>query len=160
MTKTAAPRDAPEVRHFVEQLALSLVKMGFPPMPARVWAFMISHEADTVTPGEISAHLEVSPAAVSGALRYLVQMGLTSRVVGVPGSRRQHYQVTADMWADAFIARQSALTEFSDIIEGGIEILGADSEAGQRVAEIRDFFQYIAEELPRLLEEWRAKRKS
>ncbi|NLE80110.1 MAG: MarR family transcriptional regulator [Rhodococcus sp.] len=153
----AQSADPDELRHFVEQLSLVLVAMGFPPMPARVWAAMMADEAETTTPGELSTGLNVSPAAISGALRYLGQVGLIERVP-MPGSRRQHYSVSAEMWTESFMKRQSALGEFSKVAEQGLGILGEHSVAGERIAEVRDFFDFIAGEMPRMLEEWRASR--
>ena len=76
----------------------------------------------------------------------------------MPGSRRQHYSVSAEMWTESFMKRQSALGEFSKVAEQGLGILGEHSVAGERIAEVRDFFDFIAGEMPRMLEEWRASR--
>lgn len=149
--------DPDDLRHFVEQLSLVLVSMGIPPMPARVWAAMMADEAETVTPGELGDSLNVSPAAISGALRYLLQVSLIERVP-TPGSRRQHYSVSADRWTDAFMKRQDALAEFSTVAAKGIELLGEHTVAGDRISEVRDFFDFISGEMPRLLEEWRARK--
>ncbi|MFD4366053.1 GbsR/MarR family transcriptional regulator [Rhodococcus sp. NPDC058521] len=153
---TRAP-DPDDLRHFVEQLSMVLVSMGFPPMPARVWAAMMSDQSDTITPGELATSLGVSPAAISGAVRYLLQVSLIERVPA-PGSRRQHYRVSADMWANAFVKRQSVLVEFSEVASHGVEILGENTLAAHRITAIRDFFDYFAGEMPRLLEAWRANR--
>lgn len=158
MSTESQPTLPDELRHFIEQMSMVLVSMGFPPMPARVWAAMMADNADTVTPGRVGERLDVSPAAISGAFRYLRQVGLVERVPA-PGSRRQHYRVSAEMWTDSFIKRQSALAEFSDVATAGVELLGETTAAGERIAEIRDFFDFIAARMPQLLEEWRAQRK-
>src|SRR5215207_4495246 len=46
-------RDPVEVRHFIERLSLMFVEMGFPPMPARVWATMMCADEDVLTPGDL-----------------------------------------------------------------------------------------------------------
>ncbi|QNG19707.1 MarR family transcriptional regulator [Rhodococcus triatomae] len=148
-----------DVRQFIEQLAMVLVSMGFPPMPARAWAAMMSSDADTTTPGELSERLGVSPAAVSGAVNYLLQVGLIERVA-VPGSRRRHYRVSVELWANAFERRQRALGRFSALAGEGIAMLGADSPSGRRIAEVRDFFDYVSERMPRLLAQWREERRA
>ena len=53
---------------------------------------------------ELAAQLNVSPAAISGAVRYLIQVGLTSRE-REPGSRRDVFRVHEDAWYDAAIRR-------------------------------------------------------
>jgi hypothetical protein len=41
----------------------------------------------------------------------------------------------------------------------GVEALGADTPAGARMAESTAFFEFLQEELPALLERWRARRR-
>jgi hypothetical protein len=150
-------RDPARVRHFIEQLALVLGDMGMPPMPARVWAAAMASDEHTVTPGDLADRLGVSPAAISGAVRYLVQVGLLQRVA-VPGSRRQHYAASPDLWYETFANRQAVLSAFSRIAAEGVDALGPRTPAGQRIGEIRDFFDFMAAELPGLLNRWRAHR--
>lgn len=157
-TRTVA-RDPVEVRQFIERLSLLLSDMGVPPMPARVWATMMSADEDTLTPGDLAQRLNVSPAAVSGAVRYLLQIGLLERV-GIPGSRRQHYRVPMGLWHQAFMHREQALKNFSAVAAEGIRTLGPKTPAGARMAEIHDFFEFLAEALPKLLADWRTQYES
>jgi hypothetical protein len=48
-------------------------------MPARVVAYVLAEVSDRSTAGDIAAGLRVSPAAISGAVRYLVQAGLLGK---------------------------------------------------------------------------------
>ena len=153
--KTRTARDPVEVRHFIERLSLLLTDMGLPPMPARVWATMMSADEDTLTPGDLAQRLGVSPAAISGAIRYLLQIELLERV-GIPGSRRQHYRVPMGLWHQAFMHREQALKAFSAVAAEGVKTLGTNTPAGARMAEIHDFFEFLAEALPKLLADWRA----
>jgi hypothetical protein len=148
-----------KIRHFVERLALVLADMGLPTMAARVWVAALTAESDTVTAGEIGKRLEVSPAAVSGAVQYLLQVGLLKRVA-TPGSRRQHFSADTDQWADMFLSRQRGLKEFAAIADQGVALVGPGTLAGGRIGEIRDFFEYLAEEMPRMLEHWLARPRS
>lgn len=157
MAATARRRDATKVREFVEQLALVLTEMGFPPMPARVWAAAMCSDEDTLTPGDLAERLEVSPAAISGAVRYLLQVALMERVA-VPGSRRQHYRVPVGLWYEAFANRDAVMARFSQVTEYGVGVLGAATPAGARIAEIRDFFGFVAVEMPKLLARWQVER--
>lgn len=145
-----------EVRHFIERLTMVLVGLGMPPMPSRVWVASMLADGDTVTSGEIGERLGVSPAAISGAVKYLLQVGLLERVA-VPGSRRQHFRADANQWADTFLARRHGMEEFTAIASDGVALLGPDSVPGTRMAELRDFFDYLAGEIPRLVESWLAR---
>ncbi|MFI7163503.1 GbsR/MarR family transcriptional regulator [Rhodococcus erythropolis] len=158
MTDTSHTVAPDESRHYVERLSLVLSDMGFPPMPARVWAALMTSETPSSTPGDLGSRLGVSPAAISGAVRYLQQVGLIERVA-VPGSRRQHYCVSVDMWADAFVTKQSSLYQVSAVADEGIRVLGEGTTAGDRMEDLRDFFDFMAAEMPRMLADWRSQRK-
>jgi hypothetical protein len=40
----------------------------------------------------------------------------------------------------------------------GVKAVGPDTAAGARLEETRAFFEYLLQEIPRLLERWRARR--
>ena len=56
-------------------------------MPARVFAALLFCDAGGLTSAELTELRSVSPAAISGAVRYLSQLGFISRD-RKPGSRR------------------------------------------------------------------------
>lgn len=66
--------------------------------PARVFAYVLADDAERYTAGELAAGLRVSPAAISGAVRTLVQAGLLGKE-REPGSRSESYRVYDDVWA-------------------------------------------------------------
>ena len=65
----------PRRPRFVEHFALLLDEAGVPRMPARVFAAILADDAGRLTAGELAERLQVSPAAISGAVRYLTQAG-------------------------------------------------------------------------------------
>ena len=64
-------------------------------MPARVFAAILTADDGRCTAAELAGTLGVSPAAVSGAVRYLMQLGLVRRERD-PGERRDHYRISSD----------------------------------------------------------------
>ena len=76
----AAPaRDPAAVRQFIERFASLLADSGMPRMPARIFVALLTADTSSLTADELAGLLQVSPAAVSGGVRYLVQVGLVSR---------------------------------------------------------------------------------
>ena len=63
--------DPSEVDRYVERFAINLVEAGLPRMPSRVFAALLVSEEGKLTAAELAKQLQVSPAAVSGAVRYL-----------------------------------------------------------------------------------------
>jgi DNA-binding transcriptional regulator GbsR (MarR family) len=151
-------RDEAAVRRFIEGFAAALADGGVPRMPARVFAALLATDSGRLTAAELAERLEVSPAAISGAVRYLTQVALVSRE-REPGSRRDSYRVLNDLWYEAVLRREPLLARWERSMREGVRALGADTPAGARMAESTAFFEFLQEELPALLERWRARRR-
>ena len=111
---------------YLERFASVLVAAGIPPMPARVFVALLVADAGRLTAAELAEVLRVSPAAVSGAVRYLTQLGLVHKE-RVPGSRRDYYRMPDDPWTDMFRLRDQVLQRWAALIREGIDLLGADT---------------------------------
>ena len=101
--------------------------------------------------------LHVSAAAISGAVRYLVQVGLASREAE-PGSRREHYRVHSETWYEAIARKDQVLDRCERSLREGLEVVGRETHAGARIAETLAFFEFMQTELPAMLERWRARK--
>jgi len=150
-------REEEAVRRYVERLALVLTQLGIPRMAARVFAALVVTDDSRLTAAQLAENLQVSPAAVSGAVRYLEQVGLVARE-REPGERRDHYRVYDDMWFASMRKRDRLMEMWRDTAEEGIDAVGAGTPAGKRLAEMRDFLSFIIKELPRLFERWERER--
>jgi DNA-binding transcriptional regulator GbsR (MarR family) len=146
------------VSQFVEKFAAVLTETGFPRMPARLFAALLASDSGTMTARELAGLLRISPAAISGAVRYLTQVNLVSRE-HAPGSRREHYRVHSDVWYEAMARRDRVLSRCEQSLRDGIELLGRDTGAGARMAETLAFFEFIQAELHSLLARWRERKR-
>lgn len=153
------PREADAVLRFVERFALDLTGAGVPRMAARVFASLLVAEEGRRTAGELAEALEVSPAAVSGAVRYLVQIKLVARERS-PGERRDHYRVIDDLWYASIMNRDAELMSWERTLADGVIAVGADTRAGLRLDETRQFFEFLRGEIPELMQKWRRLRRS
>jgi len=152
-------RDEEAVRHFVERVALLFADWGFPRMAARVLFALMTADEPGLTAPELAARLEVSPAAISGAVRYLGQIGFVLRE-GIPGSRRDRYRLRDHTW----YAGTATAVQFYDLLisaadDAVVPLGGPDTPAGERVAEMRDFFAFVRGAMPGLLAQWEASRQ-
>lgn len=150
-----ADKTADDLARFVERFALLLVDSGVPRMPARVFGALLVAEEGKLTAGALAEMLQVSPAAISGAVRYLAQVGLAVRARD-PGERRDHYEVTDDLWYEAYANRDKQLEQWATLMSEGVQIVGTDSRAGARLDQSRQFFDFLRGELPTLMDRWRA----
>jgi len=157
MAQNSIGRDEKAVVRFVEDLASALMEMGVPRMPARVFAALLTTDSGRLTAAELATNLQVSPAAVSGAVRYLIQIGMARRE-SEPGSRRHYYRAPDDVWDEVIGIRDHLMARWTGILREGVDVLGAGTPAGERVAESVRFFEFVSSELPSVIGRWRERR--
>src|SRR6202162_2383214 len=93
---------------YTERSTSFMAAAGMPPMPSRVFVALMVTDSGRLTAAELAEMLRISPAAVSGAVRYLIQLGLVHKE-RVPGSRRDYYRMPDDVWSDMFRLRDQVM---------------------------------------------------
>ena len=144
---------------YIERFASVLVSAGFPPMPARVFVALMVTDSGRLSAAELAGVLRISPAAVSGGVRYLIQLGLVHKE-RVPGSRRDYYRMPGNMWDDMLRMRDQVMSRWTALVREGIDLVGADTPAGERMAEQADFLEFATKELGQVLGRWQEHRAS
>ena len=158
VARSTARRDPEAVLRFIERFAADLVEAGMARMPARIFAALLATDSGRLTSAEISELLQVSPAAISGAVRYLTQLNLVGRE-RERGSRRDYYRVRDGLWLEVIGRRDQIFSRLESSIRAGMSALGPDTPAGARMAETIDFFEFLQDELPKLLDRWKTARR-
>jgi DNA-binding transcriptional regulator GbsR (MarR family) len=143
------------VRRFVERFGLLLADAGMPRTAARAFACVLAEDSGRLTAGELTERLGVSPAAISGAVRYLTQAGLLIRG-REPGERRDHYAVHEDVWSDMYLQRMQLLEQWDRALADAVELLAPDRAAARRLTQTREFFAFLHGEVPGIIDRWRA----
>lgn len=155
--KTSSDGDDQAVSRFVERFAGELVEAGMQRMASRVFAALLVSESASMTSAELVERLRISPAAVSGAVRYLNQVGMVSRERD-PGSRRDRYVLHNEVWYETITRRDQVLTRWEKVLRDGAESLGPDTAAGRRTAETAEFFEFLQEEMLGMMDRWRERK--
>lgn len=150
-----AGRDPQAVARFVEEFGAVLSEAGLPRMPSRVLACLMASERGELTAAALAERLQISPAAVSGAIKYLIQVRLVTRG-RQPDSRRDLYRVQQNVWYESLLDRNQMLRHWGQILDTGINAVGPDSEAGDRLSESAEFLEFLRNELDGMVERWNA----
>ncbi|MDX6331778.1 MAG: hypothetical protein QOI83_4161 [Streptomycetaceae bacterium] len=151
-----AAQENPEAVTFVERFAAEMVEAGMQRMPARIFTALLASEEGALTSAELGERLQISPAAVSGAVRYLAQVGMVSRE-REPGSRRERYRV-GDQWYESISNRNQLLARWENALQAGAAAVGPGTAAGHRLAETAEFFAFMQKELLDMMDRWREHR--
>jgi predicted transcriptional regulator len=138
---------------FIERFAAVLVTAGFPPMPARVFTALLVADSGRLSSAELTELLRISPAAVSGAVRYLAGLGLVHKE-RVPGSRREYYRMPADIWHQVMTMRAQVLARWTALLKEGTDLVGPDTRAGRRMTGHAAYFEFLAAEMPAVFARW------
>ncbi|MEU8887004.1 MarR family transcriptional regulator [Streptomyces sp. NPDC048442] len=145
------------VSRFVERFASELTEAGMQRMASRVFAALLASDKGALSSTELAEQLRISPAAVSGAVRYLTHVSMIRRE-REPGTRRDLYRLHDELWYETFGRRDQVMVRWEAVLLEGAESLGPDTPAGRRIAESADFFAFVQKEIPLMMDRWRAHR--
>jgi DNA-binding transcriptional regulator GbsR (MarR family) len=143
---------------FVERLGAALTSAGLARLPSRIFAAVLVDEDGRMTAAEIGEALGVSPAAVSGAVKYLDGVGMVRRE-RERGSRRDVFVVDDEAWHDTLLQADNIYRPMITALGQGIEDLGPADPARTRLIVSREFLQFILEELHGINDRWAARRR-
>jgi len=144
---------------FIEGFALKLNESGMQRMSARVFAALLVAPGGGLTAREIAETLGVSAGAVSGATSYLTRMGLVERT-RTPRERVDRYDVHGTSWAEHMATETELFYTLASWLDKGASAVADDADAVDRLETTRDFFAFMAAEMPRLVERWQKSQRA
>ena len=142
-----------ERTHFVERMGGALTSAGLARLPSRIFSALLIDEDGRMTAAEIGATLGVSPAAVSGAVRYLDGVGMVRRE-RERGSRRDIFVVDDDAWHDTLLKADQIYAPMQTALRRALESLSPADPAYRRLRLSHEFLIFMLEELDSINERW------
>ncbi|CAM3270866.1 helix-turn-helix domain-containing protein [Stackebrandtia soli] len=143
-------RDPKTVYAFQERLAEVVIATGSPRMVARVLSCLCTTDAGSLTSAELVRRLQVSPAAVSTAVRWAENQGLIVREHEARG--RQRYTVDRNIGHRSILVSVRSNELLAELSREGAAILGPDTPAGIRLDKLGTFLALISRDLEESLE--------
>lgn len=144
--------------HFIERMGGALTSAGLARLPSRIFAALLVDDDGRMTAAEIAQALQVSPAAVSGAVRYLDGLGMVRRE-REPGSRRDVFVVDDDAWHDTLMRADQIYAPMQAALNRALDVLPPDDPAHRRLRLSREFLAFMLEEMGSMSERWAARVK-
>ncbi|WP_426244412.1 GbsR/MarR family transcriptional regulator [Nocardioides sp. LHG3406-4] len=149
------PRDPAE--QFIERMGGALTNAGLPRLPSRVFAALCVDEDGRMTAAELGETLEVSPAAVSGAVKFLAQIHFVHRE-RERGSRRDVYVVDDDALHSALLSKDTLYAPMFVALDDAVDGLEAGSDARHRLMLMREFLAFVDTEMTSMATRWEKRR--
>jgi DNA-binding transcriptional regulator GbsR (MarR family) len=142
---------------YVERMGAALTAAGLQRLPSRVFAALTADEDGRMTSSELVEALGVSPASVSGAVRYLTQIGFVHRE-RERGSRRDVYVVDDDAWLQAMLREDQLYAPMIAALEDAVAHLDRGSPPYRRLLLMKEFLVFVGTEMEGIAERWLAHR--
>ena len=155
------PHDTHVSDQFVHDYGEAYHQFGLPRLMGHIVAVLLT-EAEIQSLDDITGRLQVSKGPVSQVMRRLRDHGLVEKR-WVPGSRRDHYRATPDIFGQAF-ANHAALQnqnlalarKYNDLIPAAGE--QPPPSFAQRMEEMERFYRLMSKHFKNFLDEWEATR--
>ncbi len=141
----------------VEQLGAALAEAGMPSLPSRVFAALLVDDDGRMTSVELTEVLGVSPAAISGAVKYLAHLQMLRRE-RERGSRREVYVVDDDAWHGLMLRRDHLYAPILRALQAAVDAHGPDSPAYRRLMLTGEFLRFVDDEMAAMTDRWAAHR--
>ncbi|WP_404352764.1 MarR family transcriptional regulator [Phycicoccus jejuensis] len=149
---TSPGRDLPDAA-VVEQVGGTLASLGMQLQPARVFAALLASEDGRLTSAELVELLGLSPAAVSGAVRFLTSVRMVRRE-RERGSRRDVYVVQDDAWHDVMVQKESLYGPLVVALTAARDAVGGGTRAGERMQLSVEFLEFVMAEMEQMASRW------
>ena len=146
------PHD-PALTDVVEHLGGALADAGIARLPARVYAALLTTQDGRLTASQLASSLGVSPAGISGAVRYLTQVRMIRRE-RERGSRRDVFVVMDDAWHDVLMQKDQIYAPILRALVDAREAVGEDTRAGERMQLSVEFLEFIQREMDGIAQRW------
>ncbi len=132
-------------------------RFSFPPMVGRLIGYLAVCDPPDPTIGELAEALLASRSAIAGAVKTLETIHVVQRS-RVAGERMDRVRITAQQSMQMDV---SEYEEMRELAREGLEVLGdAPPERRAALLEMSAFAEFLVEELPRLKQEWEARRQA
>lgn len=144
-----------EERLFADEVGTVLSGMGMPAAFGKLMGWLLICDPPQQTSTQLAQSLGLSKGSVSTGMRALEQLGMVRRV---PVRGRGHaYEMLPDALVRTVDARRLYMV-IHDVMQKGIDLLGGESlPRAQRLRVTRDFYAFVAERVPQLIDEFARK---
>ncbi|MGH3074455.1 MAG: GbsR/MarR family transcriptional regulator [Gaiellales bacterium] len=132
-------------------------RYSFPPMVGRLIGYLAVCDPPNPTIGELAEALLASRSAIAGAVKTLETIHVVRRS-RVAGERMDRVRITADQSMQMDV---SEYEEMRELAREGLEILrDAPPERRAALLEMSAFAGFLVEEIPKLRQQWEARREA
>lgn len=146
----------PTLHDFIEHSGMFFEGSGLPGTSGRIMGYLLVCDPPEQSSKQLAEGLETTSGSISTNTRLLLQVGLIERVP-VRGKRGLYFRMTKDAFTGMMEAKMSQTRAYREILEEGLQAMGAlglDDDRRARLQDTRDLYAFFEAEFPRLLQRW------
>jgi DNA-binding transcriptional regulator GbsR (MarR family) len=143
-----------KMKQFIEDIGILYEEMGLPRMAGRIFGWLLLCEPAYQSAEQLATVVEASKGSISSMTRLLIQTGIVEKI-GIPGKRGTYYRIRSGSWSKLMKKRLPYLTSMRKLTERGLELIADRTpESQQRLQELHDFYAFLEQEIPSLLDRY------
>ncbi|HEX7252496.1 MAG TPA: MarR family transcriptional regulator, partial [Thermoanaerobaculia bacterium] len=140
---------------YVEQWGLLFEQSGLPRMAGRVLGWLLLCDPPEQTAAQLLDGLAASKGSISTTTRLLERFGIVERVC-MPGDRRTYFRVAPGAFTTMIEDKLRYVTTWKELAGRGLALLKKSPKArARRLQSMHDFYSFLEQEFPALIERWR-----
>lgn len=144
---------------YIEETGLMFEQMGMTRMAGRVFGYLIVSEKDAESFEQIRQVLNASKGSISGTTKQLIQSGLIEPV-SLPGDRKTYFKVTTIEMGCLIKSRMKMFEKFSQTLTKGRKLRQTDDYMSNWLIEAATFYNWIGDELDKVIDKWHCEKKT
>jgi DNA-binding transcriptional regulator GbsR (MarR family) len=143
-----------ELRDYAEEVGLWASRQGVPPAFGKLLGWLLICDPPQQSSAELAAALGLSNGSVSTGMRMLERSGLARRVAR-PGRRGHAYEMSPDAMLRGTTDAIPHWRGMAELMRRGVDLVGADSPQADRLKLTAEFFDYLVEKIPALVDDFK-----
>lgn len=144
---------------FVEDFSLRIEELGHPRIYGQILGWLLICDPPEQSFQDLIENLEISKASISNITRMMLESGLIEKVR--KKKERQMYFKIKDGSLIEFMEKQTELTlNLANITKKGLDLAKSEGlKNTKRLERANEFHNFLAQELPTLIDKYRAEKK-
>jgi hypothetical protein len=145
-----------EITEFIERAGVVFEAEGMPRMAGRVLGYLMVCTPPEQSIDSLMKALSASNGSISTTTRFLEGQGYIDRV-SVRGHRKDYFALRTGVAITVLIHGQKSIANLGGLFAQAVALSGKSTRPA--IEEAREFFEFLAEEYPAMLERWKKRRE-
>ena len=142
----------------VEEIGIFFESTGLTPMEARVFSCLLLADPPEQDFFAIQEYLGASKSTISNALKRLMNEGRVDYITK-PGDRKRYFRISPERWLEHIQKAFDSMTPYVNTMRRVLQLreYANSPDFDSELDQILRYFEYLEDELPRIVANWEAR---